>query len=426
MQVACKQFKLLMGCILAGMKGIFGKNCWRLFLCILGLSLVFIVAGIRMCVMTKNSGAVLVHTSGASKGYVLISSYVAGEMLTDPGQVRLIDKEGHVVHEWKTKYKPLYSQLEPNGHVFVAMTPPIHQLDYPSGGTTGLIEELDWNGKVVWSYADSEMTHSFDVLPDGSVVYERWEQAPRSFASAVKGGMVVATTSVWTTGLVRIDKNNTTVWQWHLPDHLSASEYVLGAFTPRSDWSHINSVEYVADNPLTHTPAFLLSARHISEAFFIDAKTGKVLWQSQKGLFSMQHDATYLQNGNVMVFDNGFDREHDFPLLRSRAIEINPVTNEIVWQYHGGTTFTEQAKLESSIMGGAQRLLNGNTLITVSVQGRIIEITKSGQVVWEYVEPSVDASKQNPINFKSREYYPEGTLWGKWLPNFAFLDVLCH
>ena len=376
--------------------------------------------------MPKGAGAVLIYTPEASKGYVLTSSYVAGEMLTDTGQVRLLDKEGHMVHGWKTKYKPLYSQLETNGHVFVAMTPPIHQLDYPSGGTTGLIEELDWNGKVLWSYADAEMTHSFDVLPDGSVVYERWEQAPQSFASEVKGGMSVATTSVWTTGLVRVDKNNTILWQWHLPDHVKPSEYVLGPFTPRSDWSHINSVEYVADNPLTHTPAFLVSARHISEVLFVDAKTGEVLWQSPKGLFSLQHDATYLQNGDVMVFDNGFDREHDFPVLRSRAIEINPLTNQIVWQYRGGSTFTEQSKLESSIMGGAQRLQNGNTLITLSVQGRIIEVTKSGQVVWEYVEPSVDASKQNTINFKSREYYSEDTLWGEWLPSSSFFDLMCR
>ncbi|GAB2726975.1 hypothetical protein GCM10027089_58660 [Nocardia thraciensis] len=39
-------------------------------------------------------------------------------------------------------------------------------------------------------------------------------------------------------------------------------------------------------------------------------------------------------------------------------------------------------------MGGAQRLPNGNTLITEAAFGRIFEVTTDGRICWEYVVPS--------------------------------------
>ena len=35
-------------------------------------------------------------------------------------------------------------------------------------------------------------------------------------------------------------------------------------------------------------------------------------------------------------------------------------------------------------MSSAQRLVNGNTLITEANMGRVFEVTKEGEVVWEY------------------------------------------
>ena len=41
-----------------------------------------------------------------------------------------------------------------------------------------------------------------------------------------------------------------------------------------------------------------------------------------------------------------------------------------------------------SLLGGnAQRLPNGNTLFVNSIQGALIEVTKSGAVAWRYANP---------------------------------------
>ena len=63
--------------------------------------------------------------------------------------------------------------------------------------------------------------------------------------------------------------------------------------------------------------------------------------------------------------------------MNSRVLEINPVTLELVWSY-------ADPGLYSSNISGAQRLPNGNTLITEGARGRLLEVTKEGRMVWEY------------------------------------------
>jgi uncharacterized protein (UPF0248 family) len=97
---------------------------------------------------------------------------------------------------------------------------------------------------------------------------------------------------------------------------------------------------------------------------------------------SGQHAPTPLPNGNVLIFDNGVHRPDD-SMPYSRVIEVDPKTNEIAWKYQDSPAWN----FFSPRMGGAQRLPNGNTLIAESSYGRIFEVTKEGDVVWEYVNP---------------------------------------
>jgi hypothetical protein len=60
----------------------------------------------------------------------------------------------------------------------------------------------------------------------------------------------------------------------------------------------------------------------------------------------------------------------------SRVIEINPAKNEIVWKYQDKPAWN----FFSPRMGNAQRLPNGNTLITESSFGPFFEVTKEGRL----------------------------------------------
>jgi hypothetical protein len=55
----------------------------------------------------------------------------------------------------------------------------------------------------------------------------------------------------------------------------------------------------------------------------ISRKTGKILWKLGPPIVAGQHAPTLLENGNVLIFDNGVHRLDD-SVPYSRVIEINP------------------------------------------------------------------------------------------------------
>lgn len=84
--------------------------------------------------------------------------------------------------------------------------------------------------------------------------------------------------------------------------------------------------------------------------------------------------------GNILTFNNGLFRE---PTAYSTVEEYDYDTGQIVWAFEG----RQKNALRSWLMGGAQRLSNGNTLICGGQYGHLYEVTESGDVVWEYIVP---------------------------------------
>ena len=126
----------------------------------------------------------------------------------------------------------------------------------------------------------------------------------------------------------------------------------------------------------------LVSYRPTSAVIHIDRKTGEIVWKLGPPTLAGQHAPTPLENGNILIFDNGVHRLDD-PLPFSRVIEVNPANDEIVWTYQDRPV----SNFFSPRMGNAQRLPNGNTLINEASFGRFFEVTRDGEIVWEYVNP---------------------------------------
>jgi len=152
---------------------------------------------------------------------------------------------------------------------------------------------------------------------------------------------------------------------------------------PRMDLFHANSVERMrwehlfARDSLYGPGRVLVCFRHQDRVAIIDWEKNRVVWAWGQGLISGPHDAQVLENGHILLFDNGLARG------RSRALEIDPLTEEIVWQYQG----QPPESFFTVGRGSAQRLPNGNTLLAESDRGRALEVTAEGDVVWEFICP---------------------------------------
>ena len=86
-----------------------------------------------------------------------------------------------------------------------------------------------------------------------------------------------------------------------------------------------------------------------------------------------------LDSGRMLLFDNNRKA-----LRRSSVLEFDPLTGEVFWSYQAD----EEDVFFSQSCGAAQRLPNGNTLVTESDYGRAFELTPEKEIVWEYHNPA--------------------------------------
>jgi uncharacterized protein (UPF0248 family) len=121
----------------------------------------------------------------------------------------------------------------------------------------------------------------------------------------------------------------------------------------------------------------------VSAVIIIERATGEIVWKLGPEVLAQQHNATELENGNILIFDNGAFRAGE-SITYTRAIEVDRKTKKIVWEYRDRS---QMLNFFTPFMGSAQRLGNENTLLCESAFGRIFEVTKDGYVCWEYVNP---------------------------------------
>jgi hypothetical protein len=157
----------------------------------------------------------------------------------------------------------------------------------------------------------------------------------------------------------------------------------LAAMKNAGDLFHSNALQILDGSLASRLPAFrkgniLVSISALGIAAVLDPDSGTIVW-ALSGQWRAQHTPRLLSDGRLLLFDN-------FGTMRvgeSRVLEVDPLTQQIAWRYGEGPGegFFSEAN------GFVQRLPNGNTLITISAEGRAIEITPDRRVVWEYDNP---------------------------------------
>ena len=302
------------------------------------------------------------------------------------GQVYLIDLHGVEVHQWDLPHPPgLYGYLLPNGNLFYGGKVTDETWErFPAWKIFkgGVLLEVDWDSKVLWEHHDQDHHHDARRTPSGGAIYLTVEPIPSDVAAKVKGG--VAGTDehgMWADIIVEVDAAGNRVWEWRALQHLDFQQDVVTFNDLRDEWSHGNTVVPLPDDRV------MVSFRNLSTVGIIDKKSGDWAWKLGYETLAQQQDPSMLPNGNVLIYDNGSHRQHN-PMPSSRVIEVDPSTNEIVWEYRD----TPNYNFFRPYISGARRLANGNTLITEGMFGRMFQVTPDGDVVWEYVNPRFHTS----------------------------------
>ncbi|WP_171181245.1 aryl-sulfate sulfotransferase [Ruegeria sp. HKCCD8929] len=313
----------------------------------------------------------------AEQGYVLFSP------LANLNKTFIIDMDGEVVHEWThDSVIGIYGSLTDEGNLFMGAK--IEDESWDAFGIWkafkgGEVREVSPSGEILWRHKDIWHHHDQRKMPHGGALYMSLEQVPPDLAREVGGGHAApdGTKEMYADVLVEVDKNGNRIWEWRAIEHLDPKVDFHRAGEPQWEWCHGNTIAPLGDDRV------IVSFRAIHTVGIIDKATGEWLWKYRDPQMGGQHDPHMLENGNILVYDNGTQRDHMAVFPYSRAIEINPKTNEIEWSYKDAFPFA----FYSPQISGARRLPGGNTLICEGLRGRIFQVTPKGEVVWEYVSP---------------------------------------
>jgi hypothetical protein len=310
------------------------------------------------------------------RAYQGLNFYVSGHA----PEAILMDMNGEIIHKWGMDLFDALPQqrsrvsgrvpnnwrrahLAPNGDVVVIY------------GGRGMAK-LDRNSKLLWAL-DAHVHHDLEVLADGTV-----------YTLARKGVLV---TRVNPAQRVVADYVLVLSPDGELLDRFSVVDCLLDSPFPElierieargsGDILHTNTIEFLDGTHVGVDSAFrrgnlLLSMREIDAIAVVDPEARRAVW-SLSGPWRAQHQPLFLENGNLMLFDNTGLGE------RSRVMEIEPRTGKVVWSFGEA----KEQRFFSRQLGSVQALPNGNVLISESDNGRAFEVTRSGEVVWEFVNP---------------------------------------
>jgi len=399
---------------------------------------------ISVTLHAQRTVGVLAHDASRSyKGYTLLAPITST-------MTYLIDNDGQVVNVWKANNPTgQVAMLLDDGSLLRTAAPQSQSMQ--GGGAGGMVELYSWSGERLWQYTHLSSTarahHDVEVLPNGNLLMLVWESHTRE--EAVAQGRLsnrLTENALWSERVIEVKRTGPTsgevVWSWSSWDHMIqdadptkpnygvVSEHPeridINAGGTRSDWLHANSVRYNATRD-----EVMISIHNLNEIWIISRKTSDIVYRYgnpmnyksgtlQNQVLFGQHDARWLSDTRVMIFNNGNGRfggngssvdEIDLPLnedgtyRRTPASAFMPAVPIVAYPATISTRFYAQN------ISGATRLPNGNTLSCLGPSGVFVESTPEGDEVWRYVNPvgmnGIASQGQTPRNnmvFKTYRY----------------------
>ncbi len=292
----------------------------------------------------------------------------------------------------------------------------------PLPGSRNVLREIDLAGNVVretnLAAVNAELTaRVLDVISSFTHDVERLPNGQTAAIGLVEHTVNINGTPTNYIGhmILVLDQNLQVAWTWNAFDHLDVNRGpVLGEIVqpgspgptaavprlPAVDWLHINAVSWSpADGNL------VVSIRHQDWVIKIDyrngAGDGHIMWRLGQGgdftvhstdpnpWFSHQHNAHFIDDHTLILFDNGNTRRASIPNAHSRGqvwtLDERTMTATLVVNTDLGSY--------SGALGAAERLSNGDYSFTLGTNGpepirapaHTVEVSPDGTKVYDLI-----------------------------------------
>ncbi len=315
--------------------------------------------------------------------------------------VTLIDSKGEQLHQWSMKIPGEWSGfriLKDGGIVGVFVHNEKHWLI-----------RTDKDSNIIWSYGGGK-----ESIPLGSPHHDLWVTNNLVYVLTSKNDKTIVHDGLNMTirddyisvfhidGKWLAEKSIHEMFKGLLTDEYldyKKQLYIGQQGSTPADLYHTNSLIILdRDIGIASPGDILLCMRHINTVAIIKRESGSILWHWGQGDLEYPHKPFLTSKGNLLIFDNGLPSSRNW----SRIVEIDPRTNETVWEYKADppNLFFSDGR------GEVSELENGNLLISESQRGRAFEVTRDGEKVWEFFNPHIDDPGKRSIIYQMRRYKP--------------------
>jgi hypothetical protein len=346
----------------------------------------------------------------------------------------LVDTNNVTVKSWTglTGGTGYSSYLAPGGTLVRSVK--VTNSVFNGGGASGRMQKIDYAGNLIWDYTHSSTTyythHDHCVLPNGNVLMIAYELKTQAELATAGGTNTALTSGIWPEKIIEVQPTGATtgniVWEWHVWDHLvqnvnsSKANYQTSIvnhpellninYSSQKDWMHCNGLDY---NPMLDQIA--LSSHNMNEWYIIDHSTTTAQAASHSGgnsgkggdfLYRWGNPAAYQASGtkylnvthDVHWIPEGHPNAGRLVGFNNQGVSASQsCVDQVITPYDGNYnyTITPGSAFGPSIYdqrttgfgytsneGSSEQLPNGNTLVCVSISGKIYELNPAGTPIF--------------------------------------------
>lgn len=312
-----------------------------------------------------------------------------------PNYIAILNNNGKAIAYKKVNHENWNFVVQPTG---VMTRTELVALD-PGGWLDAYVAVLDDNLETIETYkAGNGMPaggHEFVLMPNGHSLMLAFEPKYIDMSAIVENGDPNAL--VRTSIIQEYDADKNIIFQWRGWDYIPLLDNYADLSGKYIYHTLFNSMDF------DHEGNALISNRLGSEIIKIDRNSGEIIWrlggknndfefigeheENAPNYFSFQHDIRALPNGNITLFDNGFQHVPKYSRGVEYKLDQTGKKAELVWE------FRNETDIFASANGSVRRLPNGNTLIgwgwvASDFKKDLTEVTTDGTKVLEMDFPA--------------------------------------